>query len=147
MRECAANYLRHRETPGEIVAIPWTGDVTLQGYVEVIARPGHAQDVMRIFRASMTFFKHADRDPNAVLEFAPRTTDILISLALRGLAAVGERLSDIQDAFLNYLLLHNPDWIKDGMIHPFAQYLNSEQWSTPGFSKAGRTPGQRRPTL
>src|SRR6202012_2113533 len=94
-------------------------DVTLQGYVEVIARPGHAQDVMRIFRASMTFFKHADRDPNAVLEFAPRTTDILISLALRGLAAVGERLSDIQDAFLNYLLLHNPDWIKDGMIHPF----------------------------
>jgi dienelactone hydrolase len=57
MRECAANYLRHREPSGEIVAIPWTGDVTLQGYylparattkpapaVICIGEPGHRKE-------------------------------------------------------------------------------------------------------
>ena len=57
MRQCAANYLRHIETPGEIVAIPWTSEVTLQGYylparatakpapaVICIGEPGHHKE-------------------------------------------------------------------------------------------------------
>jgi len=32
MRECAVNYLRHREPRGEVVSIPWLDDFRLQGY-------------------------------------------------------------------------------------------------------------------
>jgi dienelactone hydrolase len=39
MRDCAAKYLRHRQPAGEIVAIPWLHDLTLQGYY-LPARPG-----------------------------------------------------------------------------------------------------------
>jgi dienelactone hydrolase len=57
MRECAANYLRHREPTGEIVSIPWTADFALQGYflparataapapaVICIGEPGHRKE-------------------------------------------------------------------------------------------------------
>lgn len=39
MRECAANYLRHRQPRGEIVSIPWLSEFPLQGYY-LPARPG-----------------------------------------------------------------------------------------------------------
>jgi dienelactone hydrolase len=57
MRECATNYLAHRDPPGEIVAIPWSNGVTLQGYylparasgkaapaVICIGEPGHRKE-------------------------------------------------------------------------------------------------------
>jgi dienelactone hydrolase len=56
MRECAANYLRHRDPPGEIVSIPWVNGA-LQGYflparatvgaqpaVICIGEPGHRKE-------------------------------------------------------------------------------------------------------
>jgi dienelactone hydrolase len=57
MRECAADYLRHRDPPGEIVSIPWLNGVSLQGYylparatgepapaVICIGEPGHRKE-------------------------------------------------------------------------------------------------------
>ena len=57
MRKCAADYLRYRELRGEIVAIPWLNNVTLQGYylparttekpgpaVICIGEPGHRKE-------------------------------------------------------------------------------------------------------
>jgi hypothetical protein len=57
MRQCAANYLRHGEPSGEIVSIPWTNGLTLQGYylparattkpapaVICIGEPGHRKE-------------------------------------------------------------------------------------------------------
>jgi len=57
MRECAANFLRHGELAGEIVSIPWTNGLTLQGYylparattkpapaVICIGEPGHRKE-------------------------------------------------------------------------------------------------------
>jgi dienelactone hydrolase len=56
MRECAANYLRHRDPPGEVVSIPWVNGA-LQGYylparasaepqpaVICIGEPGHRKE-------------------------------------------------------------------------------------------------------
>ncbi len=41
MRDCAAKYVGHRQPAGEIVAIPWLRDVTLQGYyLPAQRRPG-----------------------------------------------------------------------------------------------------------
>lgn len=57
MRECAANYLRHRGPRGEIVSIPWLSEFALQGYylparasrdpapvVICIGEPGHRKE-------------------------------------------------------------------------------------------------------
>jgi dienelactone hydrolase len=57
MRECAANYLQHRDPPGEIVSIPWLDQFPLQGYylparaakkpapaVICVGEPGHRKE-------------------------------------------------------------------------------------------------------
>ncbi len=57
MRECAANYLRHRRPRGEVVSIPWLSEFALQGYylpahatkdpapvVICIGEPGHRKE-------------------------------------------------------------------------------------------------------
>jgi hypothetical protein len=57
MRECAVNYLRHREPCGEVVTIPWLDTFALQGYylparamtdpgpvVICIGEPGHRKE-------------------------------------------------------------------------------------------------------
>ena len=57
MRECAANYLRHRQPRGEVVSIPWLSDFALQGYylparatsepapvVICVGEPGHRKE-------------------------------------------------------------------------------------------------------
>jgi dienelactone hydrolase len=57
MRECAVNYLRHREPRGEVVSIPWLDEFPLQGYylparasrkpgpvVICIGEPGHRKE-------------------------------------------------------------------------------------------------------
>src|SRR2546423_508964 len=57
MRECSANYLRHREPRGEVVSIPWLNEFPLQGYylpahaardpkpvVICIGEPGHRKE-------------------------------------------------------------------------------------------------------
>lgn len=57
MRQCAANYLQHREPRGEIVSIPWLDEFPLQGYflparptgapapvVIAIGEPGHRKE-------------------------------------------------------------------------------------------------------
>lgn len=57
MRECAANYLRHREPRGEIVSIPWLSEYALQAYylparatkdpspvVICVGEPGHRKE-------------------------------------------------------------------------------------------------------
>jgi dienelactone hydrolase len=57
MRECAVNYLRHREPRGEVVSIPWLDEFALQGYylparatgnpgpvVICIGEPGHRKE-------------------------------------------------------------------------------------------------------
>jgi dienelactone hydrolase len=57
MRNCATNYLRHRQPAGEVVSIPWLQDFPLQGYflpspagkdrspaVICIGEPGHRKE-------------------------------------------------------------------------------------------------------
>jgi dienelactone hydrolase len=57
MRECAANYLRHREPRGEVVSIPWLNEFALQAYylparaakdpapvVICVGEPGHRKE-------------------------------------------------------------------------------------------------------
>jgi hypothetical protein len=45
--------------------------------------PDRRGEVLRWWRAAQNFVKHADRDPDAVLEFDPEFTDVVLMLAVR----------------------------------------------------------------
>jgi dienelactone hydrolase len=49
MRECAGDYLRYRNLPGETVRIAWSGDHQLEGYfLSAIAAPGRSPAIICI---------------------------------------------------------------------------------------------------
>jgi hypothetical protein len=54
------------------------------------------------------FFKHADRDPDLVIEFQPYLSQLFILYATVGLALCGDQPSYEESAFLWWFQIHNP---------------------------------------
>ena len=93
------------------------GDISV--HLEEIARktfgPESLEDVLRQIKGPMTFFKHANRDPDNILEFNPDLSELFILLAIKGIALLGERMSGFQFAALFWTMIHNPRLVqKDG---------------------------------
>ena len=59
------------------------------------------------------FFKHAERDadPNAEIVFNPWSNVLFLCTCMVGLQRMGEKLGDVEDAFLFWLGLHKPGWV------------------------------------
>src|SRR5262245_37379835 len=62
----------------------------------------------QIWRESANFFKHADRDPNGLVSFAPGMTEIFIYYAIYGLELCGESPLDEFTVFLLWMQISNP---------------------------------------
>jgi hypothetical protein len=61
-------------------------------------------------RAPQNFFKHADRQPGAVLEFSPELSEIIL---LDAMVTYGKLTSEIPwlfEAFANWFGLRYPEW-------------------------------------
>lgn len=110
-------------------------EATLLGHAQSIARPGHLEDLMRIFKAPMNFFKHANRDPHEILEFDPVINEFLILFAIKGLDALGEQVSDMHNAFSYWLVLHKPYLMKEGATNPFQPFTSQQIESIKTLSK------------
>jgi len=55
------------------------------------------------------FFKHADHDPNGVLEFPPVVSEIFFVFSIMGLKSMGVPENDYESAFLWWFHLNRPD--------------------------------------
>ncbi len=94
-------------------------DFHLKETVAKIVFPQYVEDVMALLKKPMTFSKHANRDPNAILEFSSETTDLFIVLSNNGMARLGERFGRFQMAFQGWLLLHKPHWFNPELIKQY----------------------------
>jgi hypothetical protein len=99
-------------------------NATLLGFVKKNWKPEEVEEIMQLVKAPMKFFKHADRDPHAVLEFSPSGTDVLLPLVVSAFMDLGEQITDLQHAFLQWLSLHN-EAFKD-LSKPFEERHTSE---------------------
>lgn len=81
--------------------------ITLLEMTRTIVKPEHVELTMQHFKKPMAFFKHANRDPNDILDFDPEMTDVFIYLAIRGLMLLGEQASDPQKVFMLWQDLHH----------------------------------------
>jgi hypothetical protein len=80
--------------------------------MKAVIKPEHLDEAVALLRKPVNFFKHANRDPYGILEFAPITTLLFVMLAIVGIEELGERKSDSQSAFLSWLMIHKPTWFK-----------------------------------
>jgi hypothetical protein len=64
-------------------------------------------------REDANFFKHADRDPDKVIEFNPFISQMFILYSIVGRELCGERPSDEESAFLWWFQIANPDLLTE----------------------------------
>lgn len=59
------------------------------------------------------FFKHADKDGDAVIEFRPIFSEMFILFSIAGIKLCGERQSDEESAFMFWFSFHKPHLLTD----------------------------------
>lgn len=64
----------------------------------------------KAIRAPQNFFKHADRDPSAILEFDPHLTELLLLVEIETFRELAGSITDTMNVFLSYAAA---TWSKD----------------------------------
>ncbi len=82
-------------------------------YVDLVKKPGN-------------FFKHADRDPEAILEFAVEACFGFFIFSVKGLQNLGERLSDRVGILVDWIHVNRPEWITADKKKALADRLGVE---------------------
>lgn len=75
----------------------------------LVIKDEHRQEFNRSIKAAANFFKHGDRDSDAVLDFNPMLTEMFLFFAIGGLELCGEPKSVEESAFVWWLHIHKPD--------------------------------------
>jgi hypothetical protein len=77
--------------------------------------PGRQKEFRQVWNQAQNFFKHADRDSDAILEFDPAQTELRLFMASLRYDAVGTR-TESMIAFQIWFSMHNIDVMLDPAI-------------------------------
>lgn len=89
-----------------------------------VVKPEFQGEIAKRLKAAATFFKHAQKDPDATLNFNPDINRLLIITVAIGLSRMGENLDDIHWAFSAWVSIHHPNLVTDDR---FTQAFNVGQ--------------------
>lgn len=76
-------------------------------------------DFNKLVKKAPNFFKHADKDPDQVVEFTPQFSEMFILFSALGLETMGQKFGGEEKAFLMWLTVHNPSIMVDGALVNF----------------------------
>jgi len=82
----------------------------------IVLKDEYRSEFVTLLKRDMNFFKHADKDPEGLTEFAPITTIMFILFSIVGLQNIGEGQNDVEKVFGLWLAIHHPNWIRRGLI-------------------------------
>jgi hypothetical protein len=77
----------------------------------IVVKDEYRKEFKAFVKKSANFFKHADRDPDATLEFEPELTGMFIVFAIRGLESIGISSNKHELAFAWWLCLNRPEML------------------------------------
>ncbi|MBL7139583.1 MAG: hypothetical protein ISS74_01600 [Planctomycetes bacterium] len=80
------------------------------------------KEYFRLLKRAENFFKHADRDPEGILEFRAEQTVVLLFDSVVLLWRLTQTLTHEARTFLCWLFVYKPDWFRDG---PFKESLKN----------------------
>ncbi len=79
----------------------------------IVIRDEYRGEFVALVKKDMNFFKHADKDAEGITEFIPLGSIMFMLFSTIGLQQLGERLNDVENTFVNWLILHHPNWIRE----------------------------------
>ncbi len=80
--------------------------------IEDMIIPGREAEFRRLWNQAQNFFKHADRDGNAILEFEPGHTELRLYVASHYFGALAPR-TEAMLAFAAWYSMHNVELLFD----------------------------------
>jgi hypothetical protein len=95
-------------------------------------REEYRGEVIKWFKKEMNFFKHADKDPEGVIDFDPKLTEMFIMASLMGIELFGLRHDSTEGAFIMWYGLKNPQYLTEKGRRQSVEGLTVEQ--KKGFS-------------
>jgi hypothetical protein len=103
----------------------------------------HKRDWERLIKKEVVFFKHADRDPEAVLDFDPQLSEWFILYAIAARQLCGQSQSDEESSFMWWFQIHRPDLLTDKgraalNCFPIENLEEIRRWTRPKFFAAMR---------
>jgi hypothetical protein len=72
-------------------------------------KPEKRKEFNQVFREAANFFKHADRDPDATIEFSPGLTELFIYYAIKGLETCSVTPAHELTVFMFWLMVRSPN--------------------------------------
>ena len=78
-------------------------------------RPEYKKQVHQAIARDENFFKHADRDPDALLEFKPVATEFFIIDAVLTYEALTSERPPVFRTYQMWMTLQNPDLVRDDL--------------------------------
>ncbi len=95
-------------------------------YDSVVVKDDYRRDMVNLLKDHYNFFKHAEKDPDRLIEFDGSLTEIFILFSILGLNLLGIRNNDIRDAFIIWFAINNPDRLTEKGMKQFTETVPSE---------------------
>jgi hypothetical protein len=78
-------------------------------YDSVVVKDEYRREMINLLKGDYNFFKHAEKDPDQLIEFDGSKTETFILFSLFGLEMLGVKHNDIRGAFIIWYAINNPD--------------------------------------
>ena len=77
-----------------------------------LIKPEHQKEVRKIINQSENFFKHADKDPNAILDFNPEQTEFMLYEACAMYSQKTKEQPPLFKVYSAWFITLRPTWFK-----------------------------------
>jgi hypothetical protein len=76
-------------------------------------KDGYRKEYLALVKKEAHFFKHADRDPEAILDFCPDVADYFILYAILAHQLCGESQSEEESIFMWWIMFHRTEMLSE----------------------------------
>lgn len=101
----------------------------------LIIKDEYRKEWIGFIKKDMNFFKHADKDPNGIIEFKPVATYLFLMMSVLGLKEMGETLPREESVFLYWMLFNKPKWLTEKGREFINHFTTDQLESLRGVSK------------
>lgn len=98
-----------------------------------IIREEYRGDFAKSLKRHASFFKHADTDANATIDFPSQITEIFFLFSIYAISAMGKERTDTELAWMWWWLIHNPN-----ALTPLGVKMLPDSFSVEGINDAKR---------
>ncbi len=99
-------------------------------YNSLVFKDEYREETINWFKKEYNFFKHAEKDPLATIEFNPEITPGIMLFAAFGLKVLGQPTNELREAFATYLAIMRQRILKEPLKSQLISALTPEARKT-----------------